>query len=78
MSNSKVSRKDIERIISERRYRLSRLSDPYNWNRHTKDMECGELRKFKQSCVDDEIVIAALTDILDRNIELSICENAHY
>lgn len=51
---------DIKRIISYKKRRLEHLAQPNVWISYTKNMECGELRDFKQSCVDDEIIIEAL------------------
>lgn len=51
---------DLKRIIAQKQSRLDRLSIPEIWDRHTQHMECGEYREFKQSCVDDEIIIEVL------------------
>ena len=51
---------DIERIISYMQARLDELAKPGIWTIMTKNMECGELREFKQSCIDDEIIIDVL------------------
>ena len=40
------------------------MAQPENWIRYTKNMECGEEREFKQSCIDDEIIIEALERML--------------
>lgn len=50
----------IERIIARKKERLETLAQPDVWIRYTKHMECGEEREFKQSCIDDEIIIEAL------------------
>ena len=55
---------DIERIISYMQARLDELSKPGIWLTMTKNMECGELKEFKQSCIDDEIIIDILKDQL--------------
>ena len=51
---------DIKRIISYKKARLEHLANPNVWISYTKNMECGEEREFKQSCIDDEIIIEAL------------------
>ena len=51
---------DIKRIIAYKKARLEALAQPGMWIRYTKNMECGELIEFKQSCIDDEIIIEAL------------------
>ena len=51
---------DIKRIIAYKKRRLEHLAKPNIWISYTKNMECGELREFKQSCIDDEIIIEAL------------------
>lgn len=51
---------DIRRIIAYKKERLEALAQPDMWIRYTKNMECGELKEFKQSCIDDEIIIEAL------------------
>ncbi len=58
--------KDLERIIARKQSRLDQLSIPEVWDKHTKHMECGEYKEFKQSCIDDEIVI----QILRKNISV--------
>lgn len=55
-----ITKQDAERIIKERQRRLDELSRPEIWDRYTRHMECGEEREFKQSCIDDEIIIEAL------------------
>ena len=51
---------DIRRIIADKKRRLEHLAKPNVWISYTKNMECGELKDFKQSCIDDEIIIEAL------------------
>ena len=51
---------DFKRIITYKKRRLEHLAKPNVWISYTKNMECGELREFKQSCIDDEIIIEAL------------------
>ena len=51
---------DVKRIIAYKKTRLEHLAKPNVWIRYTKNMECGEERAFKQSCIDDEIIIEAL------------------
>lgn len=58
--------KDVKRIIAKKQFRLDQLSNREVWDRHTKHMECGEHKDFKQSCIDDEIVI----EILQKNISV--------
>lgn len=60
----KISKDDIKRIIEYKKKRLEYLAQPENWIRYTKNMECGEEREFKQSCIDDEIIIEALERML--------------
>lgn len=60
----KIAIEDIKRIIAYKKERLEALSEPGVWIRYTKNMECGEVREFKQSCIDDEIIIAALERML--------------
>ena len=55
-----ITVKDIKRIIAYKKARLEVLAQPDMWTRYTKNMECGEIREFKQSCIDDEIIIEAL------------------
>ena len=59
-----IAKEDIQRIIAERKARLERLSNPDTWHIFTKNMESGEYKAFKQSCVDDEIIIFALERML--------------
>ena len=56
----KTKAEDIKRIIASKKARLEALAQPGMWIRYTKNMECGEIREFKQSCIDDEIIIEAL------------------
>lgn len=56
---------DIERIIANKERRLEDLKNC--WITFTKNMECGEIRELKQSCVDDEIIISCLKKILNDN-----------
>ena len=51
---------DFKRIIAYKKRRLEHLAKPNVWISYTKNMECGEIREFKQSCIDDEIIIEAL------------------
>lgn len=60
----KIAIEDIKRIIAYKKARLEALAQPDMWVRYTKNMECGELKEFKQSCVDDEIIIEALEQML--------------
>ena len=55
---------DIKRIIEEKKARLERLSNSDIWHIYTKNMENGEYKAFKQSCIDDEIIIKALEKVL--------------
>lgn len=59
--------KDFKRIISQLQSRLDDLSVPEIWHSFTKNMECGEYREFKQSCIDDEIVIEVLQKQIPMN-----------
>lgn len=52
----------IKEIIEYKQRRLDELADPNEWERITKNMECGEYKEFKQHCIDEEIIIAALRD----------------
>lgn len=70
-----VTRESIERIINHKKARLENLSNPDIWWRYTKNMECGEVREFKQSCIDDEIIISALTYVLKSGASLTIQED---
>lgn len=56
---------DIQRIISYMQARLDELAKPEIWHIMTKNMECGEYKAFKQSCIDDEIII----DVLKGHLE---------
>lgn len=55
-----ASKERIPGIIAKLKHRLEELARPEVWTRYTKNMECGEYKEFKQSCIDDEIIIAAL------------------
>lgn len=55
-----ANRTDILRIIAAKKKRLEDLSKPSVWESITRHMEGGELREFKQSCIDDEIIIEML------------------
>lgn len=55
-----ANKERIPGIIAERKHRLEELARPEVWTRYTKNMECGEYKEFKQSCIDDEIIIAVL------------------
>lgn len=55
-----ANKERIPGIIAERKHRLEELARPEIWTRYTKNMECGEYKEFKQSCIDDEIIIEAL------------------
>lgn len=55
-----IDRKDAERIVAYTQHRLDELAKPEVWDKYTRHMECGELKEFKQGCVDDEIIIEAL------------------
>lgn len=59
--------KDLKRIISEKQSRLDDLAVPEIWNIYTKNMEGGELREFRQSCVDDENIIEVLQKQIPMN-----------
>ena len=52
----------IKEIIEYKQRRLDELADPNEWERITKNMECGEYKEFKQHCIDEEIIIAALRE----------------
>lgn len=60
----KIQIEDIKRIIAYKKARLEVLAQPDVWIRYIKYMESGELREFKQSCIDDEIIIEALERLL--------------
>ena len=60
----KITTDDIKRIIAYKKARLEALAQPDMWIRYTKNMECGEIREFQQSCIDDEIIIVALERML--------------
>ena len=64
----KISIDDIKRIIEYKKKRLEYLAQPENWIRYTKNMECGEEREFKQSCIDDEIIIEALEKRIQKKV----------
>lgn len=55
-----IDRKDAGRIVTYTQHRLDELAKPDVWDRYTRHMESGELKEFKQSCADDEIIIEAL------------------
>ena len=61
---------DIKRIIAYKKRRLEHLAKPNVWISYTKNMECGELREFKQSCIDDEIIIKALEKQMPKKPDL--------
>lgn len=63
-----ITRQAVERIIAEKRRRLDSLREPSVWHRYTKDMECGEYKEFKQSCIDDEIEIYILSRFLESGV----------
>lgn len=58
----RFSLNDVERIIEGKKRRLDDLEGC--WNDFTRHMECGEIRELKQSCIDDEIIIACLEKFL--------------
>ena len=60
----KIQIEDIKRIIAYKKDRLEHLAQPDMWIRYTKNMESGEIKEFKQSCIDDEIIIEALERLL--------------
>lgn len=60
----RINAEDIKRIIAYKKERLEHLAKPEVWHSYTKNMECGEYKEFKQSCIDDEIIIEALERIL--------------
>ncbi len=60
-----ANKADVLRIIAAKKKRLKDLSNPSVWERITRHMEGGELREFKQSCVDDEIII----EILEKSLK---------
>lgn len=66
----KTKVEDIKRIIASKKARLEALAQPGMWIRYTKNMECGEIREFKQSCIDDEIIIEALEKQIPKKFEL--------
>lgn len=55
---------DLRRIIDEKQHRHDDIDQ--NWLRITKDMEGGELREYKQFCIDEETII----DVLRNTIQL--------
>lgn len=55
-----ITIQDAERIVANIKYRLDEMAKPEIWYKYTKNMECGELREFKQSFIDDEIIMEAL------------------
>ena len=54
----KYTQEDIERIIANKERRLEDIEQC--WDGFTRHMECGEIRELKESCIDDEIIIACL------------------
>ena len=56
----KYTKEDIERIIANKERRLEDLEQC--WDNFTRHMECGEIRELKESCIDDEIIIACLKE----------------
>lgn len=56
----KYTQEDIERIIANKERRLEELEQC--WDGFTRHMECGEIRELKESCIDDEIIIACLKE----------------
>ena len=53
---------DVARIIEGKKRRLADLEKC--WDSFTRHMECGEIRKLKESCIDDEIEICILSEWL--------------
>ena len=62
----KYTKEDLERIIANKEQRLEDLKNC--WSDFTKHMECGEIRELKQSCINDEIIIACLKFIIDNQL----------
>lgn len=56
----KYTQEDIERIIANKERRLEDIEQC--WDGFTRHMECGEIRELKESCIDDEIIIACLKE----------------
>ena len=56
------TKEDIERIIEKKEWHLAELADC--WESITKHMECGEIRELKQNCIDDEIIIHCLRELI--------------
>lgn len=59
---------DIKRIIAYKKARLESLVQPDMWIRYTKNMESGEIKEFKQYCIDDEIIIEALEKQIPKKV----------
>lgn len=53
---------DIERIIAEKEYWQKERAE--SWDAFTRHMEMGELREYKQSCIDEDIIIDALKEYM--------------
>lgn len=58
---------DVERIIESKKRRLDDLAEC--WDSFTRHMECGEIRRLKESCIDDEIEICILSEWLHGFLE---------
>ena len=57
-----INREDIERIIAEKEYWQKDRAE--TWDAFTRHMEMGELREYKQTCIDEDIVIECLKIVL--------------
>ena len=60
--NPMINREDIERIIAEKEYWQKDRAE--TWDAFTRHMEMGELREYKQACIDEDIVIECLKIVL--------------
>lgn len=60
-----INREDIERIIAEKEYWQKERAEC--WDAFTRHMEMGELREYKQSCIDEDIVIECLKIVLQQS-----------
>ena len=59
---------DIRRIIAEKEYWQKDRAE--TWDAFTRHMEMGELREYKQHCIDEDTVIDALAGYLQyKNLE---------
>lgn len=67
---------DIKRIVDYTKARLEDLAQPNVWVACTKDMGSGELKAFKQSCIDDEVIIKALEKQIPKKLRVKV-DNRH-